>query len=159
MFWSLWKSWTVGMWTDTPSITTPASGHPLVVGSNIRVTPFAGQTFGAKITGVDLGSLKPAELAAIKREYNKRGVLCFPDQKLTPEEEILFSRHFPYSRTCSETKLCGPLAKEGFDREKWEKFKLAATPEIQLRGFGELKDHYGVTGTLDTSKVCAPRTG
>jgi alpha-ketoglutarate-dependent taurine dioxygenase len=153
MFWSLWKSWTVGLWLDRPSITTPAAGHPLVPGSKIRVLPFPGQSFGATITGVDLGNLCKAELKIIKSEYSKRGVLCFPQQKLTPEQEVTFSRHFPYSRTCSEVKLCGPLAKTGFDREKWEKFKLHATPEIQLRGFGDLKDHYGVTGSLDTSKA------
>jgi len=133
-------------------ITTPPRGHPQVPGSQMRVVPFPGQTFGATIKGVDLGALKPAELQVIKAEYNKRGVLHFPEQQLTPEQELAFSRIFPFSRTCSQRKLCGPLAKDGFDRDTWEKFKLEGTPEIQLRGYANLVDHYGVTGKLDTVK-------
>ena len=95
------------MWRDTPNITTPPMGHAIAPGSTMRVVPFPGKTFGATITGVDLGSLKPEEEKAIKHEYNTRGVLCFPDQNITPAQEVAFSRLFPFSRTCSDRKLCG----------------------------------------------------
>lgn len=105
------------------------------------------------MTGVQIADLTDEETAAIKRAWAQYGVLVFKDQQnLTPDDELAFAVNFPHSRTCSQLEFCGPLAKEGFDAVEWQKFKLRARPEIQLRGYGQLEDYFGVTGLLNTGK-------
>mmetsp|Transcript_123769 Transcript_123769/g.309413 ORF Transcript_123769/g.309413 Transcript_123769/m.309413 type:complete len:811 (-) Transcript_123769:227-2659(-) len=152
MFGALWKNWVKGLYKDTPAISTPPSGHPPVPGSKLRVTPISGQTFGAVVSGVQISSLSEDELRVIRRAWNQHGVLIFKDQDIEPEHQVAFNMKFPHSKTCDKMRFCGPLAKDGFDADEWRKWKLPAQSEIQLRGHGELKDHYGVSGFLDTGK-------
>jgi taurine dioxygenase len=152
IFGSLWKNWLKGLYQHTPMITTPPRGHCPVADSSLRIKPLSDLTFGAEVTGVRVESMSPAEASAVQRAWAEFGVLVIRDQKLTPDDEVAFARLFPHSRTCDLMRFCGPLAQEGFDAEEWRKFKLPGRPEIQLRGRGELKDHYGVTGFLDTGK-------
>jgi len=50
---------------------------------------------GARITGVDLGrSLTESEYDAIHRAWLDYQVLVFPDQKMTEEDQIRFTRHW-----------------------------------------------------------------
>jgi len=79
-------------------------------------------------------------------------VVVIKDQEATPQEQVEFSKRFPHSKTCDKMKFCGPLALEGFDAEEWRKYKMKDVPEIQLRGFGDLSNYYGVTGSLNTGK-------
>jgi len=116
------------------------------------VTPIEGQTFGAVVSGVQVSALNDAELRVVKRAWNEHGILVFRDQELEPKDQVAFNLHFPHSKTCDNMRFCGPLAKEGFDATEWRRWKLPGQPEIQLRGHGELSDHYGVSGYLDTGK-------
>lgn len=58
------------------------------------VTP-TGPTLGARITGLDLAQpLTPETLGFVLRAIATHGVLCFPDQDLTPAAQAAFSRQF-----------------------------------------------------------------
>ncbi len=50
---------------------------------------------GAEVTGVDLaGPLDRATVEAIKSAWSRYGVLLFPQQPITDEQQVAFSRHF-----------------------------------------------------------------
>ena len=50
---------------------------------------------GAKVTGVDLSRpLDPKALAVIKPAWHEHGVLVFPEQPITDEQQVAFSRCF-----------------------------------------------------------------
>eukprot|EP00928_Gymnodinium_smaydae_P013834 TRINITY_DN15019_c0_g4_i1.p1 TRINITY_DN15019_c0_g4~~TRINITY_DN15019_c0_g4_i1.p1 ORF type:complete len:821 (+),score=96.95 TRINITY_DN15019_c0_g4_i1:51-2513(+) len=156
IFGSLWKNWVKGLYLDTPAITTPPVAHrapnSVLPGSKLRITPIENQSIGAVVSGVNIRDLTEEELRAVKKAWVDHCILVFRDQKLEPQEQLAFARKFPHSRTCEQMKFCGPLAKEGFDAKEWQQFKLKTCPEIQLRGYMDLKDHYGVSGLLDTGK-------
>ena len=59
-----------------------------------RVRPVT-PTIGAEVTGVDLsGSLGSDTIAAIRAAWLEHLVLFFPDQQLTPDEQIAFAAQF-----------------------------------------------------------------
>lgn len=149
---SLWKNWVKGLYTDTPNLTQAPRGHALVAGSPLRVSPIPGQTIGAVVTGVKVQGMSDDEFGVIKKALQEHCVLVIRDQELAPAEQLALAKKFPYSRTCDFDKLCGPLARKS-DRKEWCKFKLQAQPEIQVRGYGQLVDHYGIKDYfLDTGK-------
>eukprot|EP00485_Elphidium_margaritaceum_P019079 CAMPEP_0202727132 /NCGR_PEP_ID=MMETSP1385-20130828/184966_1 /ASSEMBLY_ACC=CAM_ASM_000861 /TAXON_ID=933848 /ORGANISM="Elphidium margaritaceum" /LENGTH=805 /DNA_ID=CAMNT_0049393371 /DNA_START=38 /DNA_END=2455 /DNA_ORIENTATION=+ len=152
IFLSLWKTWFKGLYGAdcAPMLTTPPRGHlpPL----SLTVEPIAGQSLGAIIRGVQVNKLSKREFKTIEQAAIKYGVVVLRDQQLTPGEQVEFALRFPHNQMCDLRQLCGPLAKDGFDAEEWRKFKLPEHPEIQLRGYKELRDHYGVNGYLDTRK-------
>ena len=50
---------------------------------------------GAEVTGVDLARpLSADDFARIRQAHLDHGVVVFPDQHLTPEQHIAFSRRF-----------------------------------------------------------------
>lgn len=50
---------------------------------------------GAKCTGVDLAEpIDPETLKTIRAAWHQYGVLVFPDQPITDEQQVAFSRHF-----------------------------------------------------------------
>lgn len=60
----------------------------------IAVEPFEGG-FGAEVTGVDLARpLGPRAFAEIKWAYDTHALLFFRGQRLTPEQQIAFSKRF-----------------------------------------------------------------
>src|SRR5215469_2192869 len=60
----------------------------------LTVTPLH-PTIGAEISGVDLRRLVPPDaFAAIEAAFNRRAVLIFPDQRLSDDEQIAFSKLF-----------------------------------------------------------------
>ncbi len=62
--------------------------------SGITVTP-AGYALGAEVTGIDLAQpLARADFEAIQEAWHQHLVLIFPDQHMTPGQQIEFSRHF-----------------------------------------------------------------
>jgi hypothetical protein len=85
-----------------------------VLGSALRITPLEHQTFGARVSGVQLARLTECEFAAISRAACRYGVLAIGSQEMSPDEHVAFARRFPHSRVCDEQHFCGPLAKEGF---------------------------------------------
>src|SRR6267142_5282770 len=60
--------------------------------SEIKVVPT--ETVGAEIKGVDLATVTPRQVEAIKQSWYRHDVLVFRDQKLTDDELLAFSRHF-----------------------------------------------------------------
>jgi taurine dioxygenase len=59
-----------------------------------NVTP-SGLSLGACVTGIDLASpLSRGDFALVLRALARHGVLCFPDQRLTPAAQATFSRQF-----------------------------------------------------------------
>src|SRR5579883_1159724 len=60
----------------------------------IEVKPIAG-SLGAEIHGVDLGrELGQETFAEIHQAWLEHLVVCFPDQHLTPQQQIAFTRRF-----------------------------------------------------------------
>jgi alpha-ketoglutarate-dependent 2,4-dichlorophenoxyacetate dioxygenase len=69
---------------------------------SIRITPLHPH-IGAEVTGVDLRQpIAPDVFAAIEAAFNKHAVLIFPDQPLTDEQQIAFSRLFGPLETSPE---------------------------------------------------------
>jgi taurine dioxygenase len=59
----------------------------------MRILPVAG-ALGAEVSGVDLARLDQAETAAIREAFRDHLVLFFRDQRLTPEQQMDFTRLF-----------------------------------------------------------------
>ena len=59
----------------------------------LSISPASG-ALGAVIEGLDISKLNSAQVAAIRPLLDAYSVLVFPDQKLTPEEQIAFTAHF-----------------------------------------------------------------
>jgi taurine dioxygenase len=59
----------------------------------LSISPASG-ALGAIIEGLDISKLNSAQVAAIRPLVDEYSVLVFPDQKLTPEEQIAFTAHF-----------------------------------------------------------------
>jgi len=54
-----------------------------------------GAALGAEIRGIDLAQpLDDATFAAVDRAYNEHGVIFFRDQRLTPPQQVAFTRRF-----------------------------------------------------------------
>jgi len=66
---------------------TPADGSGL-----LKIVPTG--TVGAEVQGVDLASLRAAQIEAIKQAWYQHDVLVFRRQKLTDDDLLAFSRHF-----------------------------------------------------------------
>lgn len=152
MFTSIWANWLQGVFTEATLKNTPPRGHMIVSGSSLRIKHTKDQTLGAEVTGVQVANLSQEEFKAISKALVERGVIVIKDQEATPQEQVNFSKRFPHSKICDKMKFCGPLALDGFDAEEWRNLKMKEVPEIQLRGFDDLKDYYGVTASLNTGK-------
>jgi taurine dioxygenase len=60
----------------------------------IKVEPVH-DAIGARVFGVDLAApMDDTTFAAVKAAHLRHGVLIFPDQKMTPEEHVAFTRRF-----------------------------------------------------------------
>jgi taurine dioxygenase len=61
---------------------------------SIEIIP-TGAALGAEIRGVDLArSLDDQTFAAIERAYNEYGVIFFREQRITPQQQVAFTRRF-----------------------------------------------------------------
>ncbi|MBL4781262.1 MAG: TauD/TfdA family dioxygenase [Porticoccaceae bacterium] len=79
-----------------------------------HVTPF----IGSKITGLDLSQAIPADtLAALRKVWLDRKVIYFLDQKLTPDQQLAFTRQFgevnkyPFLNGIEGNPLVAPVLK------------------------------------------------
>lgn len=61
--------------------------------SPLTIRPGSG-ALGAVIDGLHLGELDSAQVEAIRNAFDEYSVLVFPDQHLTPAEQIAFTAHF-----------------------------------------------------------------
>ncbi|MEQ9641244.1 MAG: TauD/TfdA family dioxygenase [Alphaproteobacteria bacterium] len=64
---------------------------PQTHGANLDVRPLAG-TIGAAVHGLDLAAIDQKTFAAVRAAWHDRHVLVFPDQDLTPAQQIAFTR-------------------------------------------------------------------
>jgi taurine dioxygenase len=73
----------------------PLQSRPqLQVRSPLQIRPIPG-TFAAEVVGLDLGvGLSAADFADIHRAHLDHHVLAFRDQRITPQQQIDFSRRF-----------------------------------------------------------------
>lgn len=60
----------------------------------LAIEPTEDATLGAVVTGVRLNDLDDATFAKIEDAWHSHGVLVFPEQALTDDEQIEFSRRF-----------------------------------------------------------------
>ena len=61
---------------------------------SVEVVP-TGAAIGAEIRGVDLAqALDDATFAAVENAYNSHGVIFFRNQRLTPPQQVAFTRRF-----------------------------------------------------------------
>jgi len=61
----------------------------------IEITPFEGAPLGAEVTGLDLSQpLADEEFKRIHRAHLDHHVVVFRDQRITPDQQISFSRRF-----------------------------------------------------------------
>jgi alpha-ketoglutarate-dependent 2,4-dichlorophenoxyacetate dioxygenase len=84
----------------------------------ITVTPMPGapENFAARVTGIDIRQpARPEEIAAIEAAIARHGVLVFPGQDITDEQQAEFSRHF------------GPLEQATGDLTPPEKRRISMT--------------------------------
>jgi alpha-ketoglutarate-dependent 2,4-dichlorophenoxyacetate dioxygenase len=60
----------------------------------ISVTPLH-PILGAELRGVDLDrTVEPDVFAEIEAAFNRYGILVFPDQPVSDEQQLAFSQHF-----------------------------------------------------------------
>ncbi len=82
---------------------------------NFDIRPLS-EGFGAEVIGLDLGrTLSNEDFETVRRAWFEAGVIVFRDQKLTPEQQVAYSRRF------------GPLIIHVMDQ-----FLLPGHPEILL---------------------------
>lgn len=62
--------------------------------SELTIEPMVGKTFGATVTGVQLGQLTDDEFTRIHAAFLDYGFLLFPGQFLTEQENVDFGRRF-----------------------------------------------------------------
>jgi taurine dioxygenase len=61
----------------------------------IEITPFQGSPLGAEVTGLDLSQpLADEDFKRIHRAHLDHHVVVFRDQRITPDQQITFSRRF-----------------------------------------------------------------
>ncbi|MEZ5670722.1 MAG: TauD/TfdA family dioxygenase [Alphaproteobacteria bacterium] len=62
--------------------------------SAMVITPVAGKTFGAVVTGVRLAGIDDGAFASIHEAFLEYGFLCFPGQFLTEQQNVDFCERF-----------------------------------------------------------------
>ena len=126
---SLWSS-------DAEIGAAPAAAVEPV--QQIKITPIVelpdGGEFGARVTGVDVARLDDGQWERVWAAWLKYAVLVFPDQTLTPSEEVGFYQRFPHRDVKAQQSV--------------RRAPIAEAPDIGLVGNSELKDHFGVSGRI-----------
>lgn len=61
---------------------------------SFSIEPIQGATLGATVTGIELAKIDDATFGSIEEAWHTHGVLIFPGQSLSDEEQIAFSRRF-----------------------------------------------------------------
>jgi len=111
-----------------------------------EVSPLVGHSFGAVVTGWDIREalLDPAAWQTqICRLFEQYGLLVFPQQVLSPSEELAFAKWFPYDEAAPIEERAGPYC------DNFIRWKIPRHPEIQVQGWGTIPDgHHGVSGTM-----------
>ncbi|KAI9022098.1 S-2,4-dichlorophenoxypropionate/alpha-ketoglutarate dioxygenase [Hyaloraphidium curvatum] len=77
--------------------------------------PLPGACFGARITGVKLASLSDDEWKQIERAFHDHGVLVFPGQHVTPEQQAAFGRRFGRIEELHKGAMAVPISNRKAD--------------------------------------------
>jgi len=70
------------------------SARSVTSSSSILEVEPVGATLGARISNIDLACCGPDEVDAIRHAFDEYSVLVFPNQDLSPSEQIRFTGHF-----------------------------------------------------------------
>lgn len=107
---------------------------PAAEPQRFEIRPFAGAPLGAEVLGLDLSRpLDDADFARVHRAHLDHGLLVFREQRITPEQQIAFSRRF------------GPL-----QIHVLKQFLLAGHPEIFI--ISNIKENGQPIGLGDAGK-------
>jgi alpha-ketoglutarate-dependent taurine dioxygenase len=101
---------------------------------SMRITPIDA-TFGAVITGIDLGQLDDATWAAVHAAFLEYGVLVFPEQHLSEEAQESFARRLGSAemlspRQSGHTLICGWADQGAHSSRLASSARLARTPGV-----------------------------
>jgi len=112
--------------------------------SMLKIIPFEGYSFGATVSRAAVQEiLKSSDLQKqLVDAFNEHCLLVLHDQNLIPSEEMAIAKLFPHNADVPVEERAGPYS------EHWKKWKLPHLQEVQIQGWGEVEDHYGVSGTL-----------
>jgi alpha-ketoglutarate-dependent 2,4-dichlorophenoxyacetate dioxygenase len=92
--------------------------------------------FAGEVTGLDITRpLSPAEVAAVEAGMDRYAVLAFPDQKLTDEQQCMFSRNFGEL----EVTLIGQLSKPE-ERRLGDRLELGDISNLDARNRVRARD-------------------
>ena len=95
------------------------------------------ETFGARIDGVNLASLKPGELEALRSAYLEHVLLYIPGQQhLRPADEVAFYRAIV---PCIDNTIDHSASRVG----------IPEAPELACIGHAQLDDHWGISGPIN----------
>ena len=117
----------------------PAAGpRSTAAAAGPRVTPLVdhgdGHHLGARVEGLDLAHLSEREWGTVWAAWLRYALLVFPDQHLTPAQEVAFYRRFPHLDTAAPASV--------------RRAPLPEAPDIGLVGNARLEDHFGVSGRI-----------
>lgn len=105
---------------------------------NMEITPIIdlpdGGQFGARVTGLDVAHVDHGQWELIWAAWLQYGLLVFPDQTLTPREEVAFYHRFPHRDMQAQQSV--------------RRAPIPEAPDIGLVGNSDLQDHFGVTGRI-----------
>ena len=105
---------------------------------SIEITPIVelpdGGKFGARVTGLDVARLDDGQWELVWAAWLKYALLVFPDQTLTPSEEVAFYQRFPHRDVQAGQSV--------------RRAPIPEAPDIGLVGNSELRDHYGMSGRI-----------
>lgn len=91
---------------------------------SLQANPLSG-TIGAEITGVDLAALDDTTFDGIHRALLDHGVICFRDQKLTPDQQLAFAARWgdihlhPYLNGLPDRPEIIEIVKEAGERNRF----------------------------------------
>jgi len=123
-----------------------------VYAPSLNVRPLEHHPFGCEILDKQIPMLTPREMEEVRQLFNHHGLLVFRNQDLHPRDEINFAYQFPWNKEVPYDILCGPLGNRKNDAAKFATWKMPGHEEIQVRGYAQLDDHFGVNGFMDTQK-------
>ena len=123
-----------------PAASAPGGGAAPVAPAKeeITVTPLSllpdGEPFGARITALDVARMDARQWELVWAAWLKYALLVFPDQTLSPLDEVAFYQRFPHRNERAPQSV--------------RRSPIPEAPDIGLVGNANLDDHFGVSGRI-----------
>ena len=120
----------------------------------LHIRPFDNAYFGATVDTSMLEIIDNRQLhSELLHAFNMYGLLHFPNQTLTPAEEVAFMKLLPWDKQAPPEKLYGPLGVPGVDGDFYRRWRLPEQLDILCQGEGLVQNHHGVPdGVLNSGK-------